>query len=79
MSTDFPEPPDTEEFRRLSQSVRDWRPDYRVGDRVRRTWLGGPERGIVRAFSWRGNHLMTTVEFARRTETFVASEYTASP
>ena len=73
--SDFPPPPETAEFMRLAESIRGWRPNYRVGDSVTRRALGRGDHGIVRAFHWRGNHLMATVEFGRGEETFAASAY----
>jgi hypothetical protein len=63
------------EFNRLSQHIREWHPDYNIGDRVRRRALGGPALGQVEGFCWRGTHLMATVQFDDRCETFAASEY----
>lgn len=66
------------EFKLMAKSVREWRPDYDVGDFVMRRpgTLGATgERGKVIEFCWRGVHLCAKVEFPKRTETFVASTY----
>jgi len=73
---DIPPCPDPE-FNRLSQHIREWRPDFRTGSRVvrRRGTLGNGPVGTVREFVWRGTHLFAVVEMPYGTETFVASNY----
>jgi hypothetical protein len=74
-----PPHPTTPEWYRLSELLRDWHPAYQVGDRVRRRFLGGDAgSGVVKSFSWSGNHLMADVDFGGNVETFVASEYVSA-
>lgn len=65
------------EFDRLSEHIRNWRPGFRVGDRVRRRegTLGSGPTGTVSEFLWRGTHLCCTVRMPYGAETFVADCY----
>lgn len=70
------------EFARLSDFIREWRPDFKVGDRVvrKRGTLGnmdglGPV-GVVASLYWRGTHIMAQIVFpSGAVEDFIADVY----
>ena len=71
-------PPCTDpEFKNLSFHIRNWRPNFHVGDRVirRRGTLGSGPIGIVEEFVWRRTHLCCVVNMPYGTETFAAANY----
>jgi hypothetical protein len=65
------------ERQRFTVSIREWHPDYNVGDQVRpRGPLGQGMVGTVRGFDWAGSNLIATVDFdGGRQERFAASGY----
>lgn len=65
-----------EEFLKLAQSIREYHPDFNVGDKVRRRLLGGTRVGTVKSFSWLSTHLVVTVACNNyEEETFHPTEY----
>lgn len=54
--------PHPEEMARLGEVIRNWRPDYRIGDTVRMiNPIGAAQIGVVEHFLWKGTHICVRV------------------
>jgi len=66
--------------KKISLSILNWRPNFKIGDIVKRRLPthdknGDVSLGKVKSFHWVGDHLIAEVAFNYGTENFAASTY----